>query len=235
VDEDDFMATPWTLEKELCGLVDATNVGEALCRLGIVAAAAPRPKLEEVHGWQRGGAETFIYRFRVVQQGAVHDVLLKAVVAFSTAKSLAELCEEWAARRRLLEREGIRTPRLYHAGHALVVEEFIPEGLSTFLRSRPAEATHLFDQVIRYAATLEKHGFCPLSPFHGLRTNGTDVFAVDFGQDLGPPGLTARRGRRLLREAIKWLSRASSQSIDESRATAVFAFHAADAKSGGFK
>ncbi len=229
------MATPWTLEKELCGLVDTTSVGQALCRLGIVEEPLPRPKLEEVHGWRRGGAETFIYRFRVSQQSAVHDVLLKAVVAFSTVKSLNELAEEWAERRRLLEHEGIRTPRLYHAGRALVVEEFVPEGLSSFLRRRPAEATHLFDQVIRYAATLEKHGFCPLSPFHGLRTNGTDVFAVDFGQDLGPPGLSSRRGRRLLREAIKWLSRASSQAIDESRATAVFAFHAADAKSGGFK
>jgi hypothetical protein len=92
---------------------------------------------------------------------------------------------------------------------------------------------HLFDQVIRYAATLEKHGFCPMAPFHGLRTDGTDVYAVDFGQDLGPPGLTTKRGRRLLREAINWLSKASSQAIDESRARAVFAFHVADAKSEG--
>ncbi len=200
---------------------------------GIVAERSPRPKLEEVHGWKRGGAETFIYRFRVLEPDAVHDVLLKAIVAFSTARSLSELGEEWVRRRRLLEHDGIATPRLYQAGRALVVEQFIPEGLSSFLRRRPAEATHLVDQVFRYAATLEKHGFCPISPFHGLRTNGTDVFAVDFGQDLGPPGITSRRGRRLLREAIKWLSTSTSQAIDESRAAAVYAFHAADVKSGG--
>ncbi len=226
------MATPWTLEKELCGLVDAASVGQALCRLGIIEAQSPTPRIEEVHGWTRGGAETFIYRFRVRHDG-VHDVLLKAIVAFSTAKSLSELGDEWVERRRLLEQDGVRTPHLYYAGRALVVEQFIPEGLACFLRRGPAETTHLFDQVMRYAATLEKHGFCPMEPFHGLRTNGTDVFAVDFGQDLGPPGLAARPGRRLLREAIRWLNRASSQAIDVSRATAVFAFHAADAKSGG--
>jgi len=227
------MATPWTIEKELCGLADSRCVGDALLRLGLIEEQFPVPTIEEVHGWMRGGAETFIYRFRVVQQETVRDVLLKAVVAFSTAKSLTELGDEWVERRRLLEQDGIRTPRLYHAGRAIIVEEFIPEGLSTFLRRRPAEAMHLFDQVIRYAATLEKHGFCPISPFHGLRTDGMDVFAVDFGQDLGAPGQTTRRGRRLLREAIKWLNSACSRSIDESRARAVFAFHAADGKSEG--
>jgi hypothetical protein len=227
------MASPWTLEKELCGLVDAASMPEALCRLGIVEESSPRPAIEEVHGWKRGGAETFIYRFRVERRGTVQDVLLKAIVAFSMARSLSELGGEWVERRRLLEQAGIRTPHLYYAGRALVVEQFIPEGLSGFLRREPADTTHLLDQVIRYAATLEKHGFCPLAPFHGLRTNGTDVFAVDFGQDLGPPGCTSRRGRRLLREAIKWLNSASSHSIDEGRATAVYAFHAADGKSEG--
>jgi hypothetical protein len=147
---------------------------------------------------------------------------------------LQQLSVEWVARRRLLEAEGVRTPRLYHVGRALVVEEFIPEGLSGHLRNHRRRAGHLCDQVIHYAATLQKHGFCPLSPFHGLRTDGRDVFAIDFGQDLGPPGLSARRrGRTLLREAIKWLNSAGSRSIDEVRAAAVFACHAADAKSEG--
>lgn len=228
------MATPWTLEKELCGLVGAAGAGEALFRLGILAEAERAPLIEEVHAWTRGGAETFIYRFRVDCQDCVHDVMLKAIVAFSTARSLSELGDEWVARRRLLEAEGVRTPRLYHVGQGLVVEEFIAEDLSGYLRSHRSKARHLHDQVIHYAATLQKHGFCPLSPFHGLRTDGRDVYAIDFGQDLGPPGLSVRRrGRHLLREAIKWLNSAGSRSIDEVRAAAVFAFHAADAKSEG--
>jgi len=227
------MATPWTLEKELCGLAGTGSAVEALVSLGLVDEDSRQPRLEEVHGWIRGGAETFIYRFRVVDDLATRDVVLKAVVAFSMAKSLTQLGGEWLERRRLLEQDGIRTPRLYHAGRALIVEEFIPERLSSCLERKPAQALQLADQVIQYAAALEKHAFRPVAPFHGLRTNGSDVFAVDFGQDLGPPGLAARRGRRLLREAIRWLSKASRSPIDENRATAVFAFHAADAKSGG--
>jgi hypothetical protein len=229
------MATPWTLEKELCGIIDAASASEALWRLGILKEPSPAPILEEVHGWMRGGAETFIYRFRVLGPGVAHDVLLKAIVAFSTARSLGELGAEWVARRRLLESEGVRTPRLYHAGRALVVEEFIPEALSSDLRRRAGKATHLTDQVVRYAATLEKHGFCPLAPFHSLRTNGRDVFAVDFGQDLGPAGVTSRRGRRLLRDAIKWLNSTAMEPIDEDRAAAVYAFHAGKTKNEGMR
>ena len=89
-------------------------------------------------------------------------------------------------------------------------------------------ATDLVDQVIHFAATLENGGFCPLAAFHGLRTDGENVFAVDFGQDLGPPALTARHDGRLLREAIRWLNsnRGSSRPIDEGRARALYALHA---------
>lgn len=225
------MDTKWTLENELCGLAETDCVDEALHRLGIIAADSPAARLEEIHGWQRGGGETYIYRFRVVQDRRIRDVLLKAIVSLSIDRTLSELGDERVERRRLLEEDGISTPRLYGVQRALLVEEFIPEGLSGFLRRRP-KATHLIDQVLRYAATLQKHGFRPLAPFHGLRTDGTNVFAVDFGQDLGPPGLTSRRSERLLREAIRWLAATSKESIDKSRARAIFAFHADDSKSG---
>jgi len=228
------MATPWTLESELCGLAETAGVGEALCRLGIVKGAESEPRIEELHGWVRGGAETFIYRFRVAERDTVHDVMLKAIVAFSTARSLEELGLEWLARRRLLQAEGVWTPQLYYMGRALIIEEFIPEALSSHLRERRGRNPHLEDQVIHYAAALQKHGFSPLSPFHGLRTDGRNVFAVDFGQDLGPPKLSARRrGRRLLREAIEWLNSAGCEPVDERRAAAVFAFHVADEKIEG--
>ena len=224
------MAIPWNLERELCGLVNATSVREAIWRLGVISEPSPEAVIEEVHDWTRGGAETFIYRFRVLLPGTVHDVLLKAIVAFSTAKSLSEIGDEWVTRRQLLEHEGIRTPTLYYAGRALLVEQFIPQKLSEFLRRGPIETTPLFDQVIQFAATLEKLGFRPISLFHDLRTDGVDVFVVDFGEDLGPPALTLRRDGRLLREAIRWLKNntASSQVIDEDRATALYALHAAD-------
>lgn len=44
---------------------------------------------------------------------------------------------------------------------AIVVEEFIPEVLAAFLRHAPMDSGRLFDQVIRYAATLERHWRLP--------------------------------------------------------------------------
>jgi hypothetical protein len=228
------MATTWTIEKELCGLSDAPTAGEALCRLGIIPQHSPAPVLQQVHGWTRGGGETFIYRFQVVgQQGVVRDIMLKAVVAFSTVRTLGQLGGEWVERRRLLEQEGVLTPHLYFAGKALIVEDHIPHQLAAYLRRGHADTKRLCDQVICYAAALDKHGFCPISAFHALRTDGTNVYAVDFGQDLGPAGLKRGRSSLLLREALSWFTRVSGKRVDECRARRLFASYAADRSNEG--
>jgi hypothetical protein len=218
------MATQWTLEKELCGIAKTRSAGEALRRLGIVGADSPEAALEEVEAWTCAG-DCYTYRFRVLLPKATHEVVLKAVVAFSIARSLTEMAEEWVRRRRLLEREGVLTSKLYHAGRALFVEQSVPLELSDHLRSRPAERKRLADQVIQFAAILSKKGFCPLSPFHALKTDGSDVFVTDFGQDIGPPGVTSRRNGHLLREAVRWLEREGGRSIDRARASALYEFH----------
>jgi hypothetical protein len=218
------MATQWTLEKELCGIAKTRSAGEALRRLGIVGADSPDAALEEVEAWTCAG-DCYTYRFRVLLPEATHEVVLKAVVAFSIARSLTEMAEEWVRRRRLLEREGVLTSKLYHAGRALFVEQSVPLELSDHLRSRPAERKRLADQVIQFAAILSKKGFCPLSPFHALKTDGSDVFVTDFGQDIGPPGVTSRRNGHLLREAVRWLEREGGRSIDRARASALYEFH----------
>ncbi len=221
------MATQWTLEKELCDIAKARSAGEALRRLGIVGEHCREAVLKEVEGWTCAG-DSFTYRFRVVSPEAAHEVVLKAIVAFSMTKSLTEIAEEWVRRRRLLEREGILTSRLYHAGKALLVEQSVPLKLSDHLKGRPSERKRLIDQVIRFAAVLEKQGFCPISPFHGLCTDRNDVFVTDFGQDIGPPGVGSGRNGHLLQEAVRWLERHGGRSIDRPRARALYDFHCAD-------
>jgi len=218
------MATQWTLEKELCDIAKTRSAGEALRRLGIVGVDSPEADLEEVEAWICAG-DCYTYRFRVSLPDTTHEVVLKAVVAFSIARSLTEMAEEWVRRRRLLEREGVLTSKLYHAGRALFVEQSLPLKLSDHLRSLPAERKRLVDQVIRFAAVMAKKGFCPLSPFHALKTDGYDVFVTDFGQDIGPPGVTSRCNGQLLREAVRWLERAGGRSIDRVRASALYEFH----------
>ena len=198
---------PQSFEKNLCDLARVTTVEDALSRMGIISEPSPDVVLQEVQDWMPGGAETFIYRFRVLSPERYKDVIVKAVVAFTMAKSLSELASEWVGRRRLLEHDGIRTPELYFAGDGLLIEEFIPYKLSTFLQSTTKKRNHIIAQVIQFAAVLEKKGFRPISAFHDLRTDGEDVFTVDFGEDLGPSALASRHDSHLLREAIEWLNK----------------------------
>ena len=216
------MASPWSLEKELCGLAKVRSLPKALWRLGVIGEPSPDVILEEVQDWTRAGAETYIYRFRVVLGATAQDVLLKAIVGFSLTQSLSGIAQDWVERRRLLDREGIRTPKLYCTGRALLMEQYVPYNLADFLRETPAAASRLDHQVIRLAAVLDRLGFCPISLFHSLRTDGADVFAVDFGQDLGPPG--ARRATRRADAARGYFgsTAAASQLIDR-RAVAVYA------------
>ena len=226
------MASSWSLEKELCGLAKAGTAQGALSRLGVISRAFPDVLIKEVEDWTRAGSETFEYRFRVVSQEGVRDVVLKAIVAFSTTRSLSEIADEWVMRRHLLESEGISTPVLYCAERALLMEEFVPHKLSAFLRATPSLQNRLTDQVIQIAAILDKLRFCPISPFGSLRTDGFSVFMVDFGQALGPPAEPVRRSGRLLREAIDWLNscRVKGQSVDENHAKALYRRYAGDSK-----
>ena len=219
------MAVSWTLEKELCGLVNATSPGEALWRLGLTENSECRYALEETHGWRQAGDETYIYRFKVNSAERTHDVLLKAVTAFSTGQTLGELADEWVCRRRLLAEAGVCTPTLYFAGQALLVEQYVGENLASWLRRTPTNSIQLIDEVFRLAAVMHRHGFTPIGAFDGLRTDGARVYVVDFGRDLGPPGVMRRRGKGLLPEAKRWLTNVGNQAVDPRRAAAVYAFH----------
>ena len=44
------MASPWSLEKELCGLAKTRSVHEALWRLGIISDPVSETVIEEVQG-----------------------------------------------------------------------------------------------------------------------------------------------------------------------------------------
>ena len=109
-------------------------------------------RLEEIHPWRRGGGETYLYRFKVIGAAQEHDVLLKAVTAFSTTRTLRELVDEWVCRRHLLASGGVRTPKFYFSGRGLLVEQYVEEKLAHRLRCRPANSVELTDQVFALAA-----------------------------------------------------------------------------------
>ena len=202
---------------------------------------APRGKPCVVSGWLRtptirpnsrrytpgGGAgrKPTSIDFKVIGAAQEHDVLLKAVTAFSTTRTLRELVDEWVCRRHLLASGGVRTPKFYFSGRGLLVEQYVEEKLAHRLRCRPANSVELTDQVFALAGTMDRLGFSPISAFNRLRTDGESVYIVDFGQDLGPPGVRRRRQKGLLSEAKHWLTSVGNQVVDPTRARAVYAFH----------
>ena len=215
---------PQSFEKNLCDLAGAKTVRHALSRMGLISRPLAEVVLEEVQGWRPGGAETYIYRFRIVTAKQNKDLIVKAVVAFSPATSLSELTSEWIRRRRHLERGGVRTPELYFSTGAYLIEDFIPYKLSDLLRSTLKNRTSICRQVLEFAGVLEKEGFRPIGAFDDLRTDGVNVFAVDFGEDIGPPGVASRHDGQLLDDAIDWLNdnRGPGDPIEITRARTIF-------------
>lgn len=179
----------WTLEKELCKVARCTNVGHALYTLGLLSTPSSKFKLISSK-WERGGAETYLDRFQFLIRDQIPvDILIKACVTFTPGADLDSILDEWVDRRRLLSENGVKTPRLYGSGYGVLIEEFVPYELRTVLTSGGEKPAKVLDELARYAATLSRLGFSPVDPFKDLRSHGDDIVVVDFGRDLGPPGI----------------------------------------------
>lgn len=202
-------ANQWTLETELCKLAGRSPVKEALHDWGLLNDQEAEFRLEEGReDWIRGGAETYIYRFAVLQEGAQRlDCILKACVAYSPGSDLESILEQWIERRQLLRESGVETPQLYAHGHGVIVEESIPFSLGERLHGGGKSAQESLAQQLSYlTGLLARHGFMPIQPFSDLRSRGTDVVVVDFGQDLGPPNVSKAPNKRLFDQLLNQLA-----------------------------
>lgn len=179
----------WSLAAELQKVAGVEGVATALHALGLVSRPESSYRLVGGDGqWVRGGAETYIFRFQVDEEGkAVKDVMIKACVPFAPGVDLNEILDHWVQRRNLLRANGVETPHLYGYGHVVLIEEYIPHSLPETLCSATSSRKELLAGLTIYAAALSKLGFAPVGPFEDLRSRGRDVVAIDFGEDLGPP------------------------------------------------
>jgi len=193
------------IEKELLTLSGGHTIGEAALILGLLSKGQKFKAIEAPASWVRGGSETYIYPFSVVSiDGSSSPFILKAVTVFSIARSIDDILNEWVSRRKLLESTGIHVPRLLLAREGIILEEFIPYALKAFLKEQ-GEIDDLVAQVFRYAGILARLGFQPIGAFHDLHTDGKNVIPVDFGEDLGPAGVSNRKTMKLYADAIDWL------------------------------
>jgi hypothetical protein len=181
-------SSQWSLDAELQKVAEVDGVAKALHVLGLISRPQSSYRLLGGDGeWFRGGAETYLFRFQVDEEGQeIKDVLIKACVAFALGAKLSDILEQWIQRRTLLRAQGVETPRLYGYGHGVLIEEYIPHSLPEALSSATSSRRELLTGLAIYAAALSKLGFAPIAPFHDLRSRGHDVVAIDFGEDLGP-------------------------------------------------
>lgn len=195
----------WTLPSELQKLANRSTLPDALETLGLIGSPTEAFVLGEVSEWRRGGAETYLYSFHLTTPSMkCREYLLKACVAFSPQQPLEEILNRWIVRRCLLQKAGVRVPALVTYGHGVLVEEFIPHSLAETLNRSPLDAPAILRNLAEYAGVISALGFMPIDPFSDLRSRGSDIVPVDFGEDLGEPNL-ARGASNIFSRLLRYL------------------------------
>jgi len=130
--------------------------------------------------WSSGG-ETYVLDF-TLHEAEEKRCIMKACIKIPCTETM----DEWVERRAVVKDAGVTTPELYHRDRATIIEEFIPFSIQeAFDQADEDDRRAIAENVIATFRTLEASGFQP-RPMHDLRSHGTDIVVVDFGEDLGP-------------------------------------------------
>lgn len=203
--------TEWTLETELRRLARTESLTEALIQLNLLTENEQFRSIEIKREWQRGGAETFNLIFSILTSRRLASFIIKACVPFSPAIGIDHVIQKWCKRRQILRERGVCVPTLYASGFGLIVEDLIPMQLVDLDQS--LWTTQIDEQVLNFANTLSELRFSPLSPFADLMTDGSRVYQVDFGEDLGDPYAEVTT-RDFVKLAHEWLARCKDKAND---------------------
>ena len=216
----------WSLEGEIARIADREDLVDALEALGLLRSDEALVDIATCRDWHRSGQETYSLVFAVNTDEASRTYLMKACVAYDHFRTLKEIFTSWLDVREYVRSLGIGTPHLHAVGGALVIEEVVPYALAEAFGVGDRHA--LLRAAGTTAASLVNAGFAP-SSVDDWRSRGDDVVLVDFGQDLGSPGMFKpgteaglladilvsldRTGVRLSSEELQLLSSAYETSL----------------------
>lgn len=176
----------WSIQSELFKLSGESDLQAALVSLGM-ARADGDADLVELAPWQRAGAETYTYIFELNDALGGRSFVLKACVVGAFGGSIEKKINEWIDRRFVLMGRGVSTPKLYGSGGGVILEEYIENNLADII-ANSVHIDKIMEEIYRYAIAIVSLGFDPVAPFRDIRSRGNDMVAIDFGEDLGPPG-----------------------------------------------
>lgn len=193
----------------MCGLADRSSFEEALVALGLITKPLRHYSLRIDDNWARGGAETYIYRFWLQEEGRPEQgYIMKACVSFQPGRDVQRVLLDWVERRHLLAENGVSTPILVAHGNGVLVEELVPYLLGHILSDVTVDHRTLLLELAKYIGVLCRLGFSPVDAYSDLRSRGNDVVPVDFGEDLGPPGASSWSPntfyKAMIDKLVKW-------------------------------
>ena len=174
------------------GLIKQFNgnrLDEVLKKLNIINSNEKLLSYEEVEGWRVGGAETYIafakVRLRDINGNEYERPFIAKAIITTPIK---EVVESWLRRREILQKMGVKIPKLYAYHSGTMYLEDIPYTAKEVLNEAEGEKREILIRKLAYiAAALDTAGFRPLGFLRDLRSDGEEFYYADVGEDLGEP------------------------------------------------
>lgn len=162
-------------------------IENALQQIGIIETDETLVSYTDISEWHRGGAETYISDFKVLLKTDLYErrehIIAKAIVKWGTTAELTVI--EWLNRVRRLNAFGVNTPHVWH-WNGVLFQQFIRFSLTDYIHAVNDQEKHrLCRQLLRIAEQVDRAGFSPTNIIDDIRTDGTELFVVDVGEDLG--------------------------------------------------
>lgn len=181
---------------------------EALRAVGVVPKNSDLLLYKDLYGWKHGGSETYIAAFVVkyCDRGTSCDrsVLAKAVVVPYGVDFAAK---QWIKRKNRLTKFAVSTPFIYGYFSGTFFEEFIPYDFDTYFSSSTTTVKQSLAEELRHTAEkVMLAGFSGNFSTHNLRTDGSNVYVVDVGEDLGHYRDDKPADDSVLQQALHWIA-----------------------------
>ncbi|MFS8084829.1 MAG: hypothetical protein ACMG6H_04310 [Acidobacteriota bacterium] len=155
-------------------------------------------RLTDCKPWTRGGAESFVASgVLAVRTGNGREIerqiILKAYVGFGYSPE--KRVETWRERSEVLASHGIPVSRVYSVSKGVLFTQFIKWSLLEFLELTSVDSATWASNLGRVVDALDDLRVHPVSLLPDLRTDGSVIYIVDFGEDLGEiPGTEEENG-----------------------------------------
>lgn len=174
----------WSVDAELLEMSGCSTVTSAVLALNIFPAATSETRIECIRDWSPGGAECYIYVFRVKSGTNYRDLILKAFTPpLGTSPELA--MQSHIERASQLQVIGVRTPTIFGARAGTILMKYVPYDLYEYLEACSSSMREVLggasDEI---RERLARGGWRVVDGALDLRTDGTSLYMVDLGCDL---------------------------------------------------